>query len=79
MSQYYSIEPALSATLSAGRFTTGKIVFEVPQNANDIEAEYEANWITDKKIRFKYDGDKNSGFEVSANTEASADAYKVGE
>lgn len=79
VSQYYSIEPALSATLSAGRFTTGKIVFEVPQNANDIEAEYEANWITDKKIRFKYDGDKNSGFAVSANTEASADAYKVGE
>ena len=79
VSQFYGIEPALSATLSAGRFTTGKIAFEVPQNANDIEAEYEINWITDKKIKFKYDGEKSSGFVATANIEASANAYKVGE
>lgn len=78
-SQFYSIEPSLSATLSAGRFTTGKVAFEVPNNAANIEVEYKINWVSDKKIKFRYDGEKNSGFAAAANTEASENAYKVGD
>lgn len=41
----------LDATLSSGRATQGKIYFEVPVNATDIEVEYDINfWKSDKII-----------------------------
>lgn len=76
--QYYGGEDTLSATLSAGRATTGYIYFEVPTDAQVIEVEYETNIFTDKKIKFIYEGDKQSGYEPQLNAAASEDAYPVG-
>ena len=69
----------LSATLSPGRTTDGTLVFEVPEDAQEIEIEYETNFFTEDKIKFIYDGDKDSGYVAEANTEASEDAYVVGD
>jgi hypothetical protein len=69
----------LSATLSPGRTTEGTVVFEVPQDAQDIEIEYETNAFTGDKIKFIYDGDKDSGYATEANTGASENAFAVGD
>lgn len=76
---YYGGDEALSATLSAGRGTTGYIYFEVPQDAQEIEVEYETNVFTEKKIKFIYQGEKDSGYVQQMNTTATAGALKVGE
>lgn len=44
----------LSATISAGRKTTGKVYFEVPQNAEVIELEYVAGFWTSDRVIFAY-------------------------
>lgn len=50
---YYGGDESLSTyTLSAGRTTSGYIYFEVPENAEEIEVEYEVNAWTDKKAVF---------------------------
>ena len=73
-------EDGLSATLSAGRATTGNIYFEVPNNAQSIEVEYAENIIADKTIVFAYDGEKDSGYVYDATqTKASENAHAVGE
>lgn len=76
---YYGGEDALSATLSPGRATTGYLYFEVPADAEVIEIEYETNIFTEKKIKFIFEGEKDSGYNQPLNTEPSADAHKVGE
>ena len=50
---YYGDED-LQATLSAGRKTKGKIYYEVPENAENIEIEYDASWLSSNKIIFLY-------------------------
>ena len=42
----------ISATLSKGRSTTGKVYFEVPIDAEKIEIEYETDFWSDKKAVF---------------------------
>lgn len=69
----------LSATLSPGRTTEGILAFEVPEDAQDIEIEYETNFISGKKIKFIYDGEKDSGYVREANTGASENAFAVGD
>lgn len=69
----------LSATLSAGRTTEGVLVYEVPQDAQEIEIEYETNFITEEKIKFVYDGDTDSGYVNEGNAQASENAYAVGD
>lgn len=76
---YYGGKEDLSATLSAGRATTGYIYFEVPTDAENIEIEYETNWFTDEKIKFIYEGEKDSGYVQQLNTVATADAHNVGD
>ena len=76
---YYGGEGDLSATLSAGRVTTGYIYFEVPVNAEIIEVEYETNIFTEKKIKFIFEGEKESGYVQQLNTNATDGAYKVGD
>ena len=68
-----------SATLSAGRNTSGKVIFEVPSDAKEIEFEYNMNIFTSDHVKFIYEGEKDSGFVPEKNTEASADAYHVGD
>lgn len=69
----------LSATLSPGRTTEGLLVYEVPVDSKNIEIEYEANFFTNEKIKFVYDGDKDSGYVSEANTAASDNAFNVGD
>lgn len=76
---YYAGDDTLSATLSAGRATTGYIYFEVPIDAESIEVEYETNAFTEKKIKFIFEGDKNSGYVQEKNTTPSPDAHSVGD
>ena len=76
---YYGGDNDLSATLSPGRSTEGCVYFEIPQDAQQVEVEYEVNLFTEKKIKFIYDGDLNSEITLSANTEESENAYSVGD
>lgn len=76
---YYGGNDDLSATLSAGRATTGCVYFEVPIDAQSIEVEYETNVFTDKKIKFIFEGEKDSGYVQETNTTPTEDAYNVGD
>lgn len=76
---YYGGNDDLSATLSAGRATTGYIYFEVPIDAEVIEIEYETNIFTEKKIKFIFEGDKDSGYVQQLNTTPTDGAYAVGD
>lgn len=76
---YYGGEEDLSATLSAGRATTGYIYFEVPTDAEVIEVEYETNFFTEEKIKFIFEGDKDSGYVQELNTKPTEGAYVVGD
>ncbi len=76
---YYGGDDDLSATLSPGRSTSGTLIFEVPENAEKIEVEYESNVWTQEKILFVFDGEKDSGYVLEKNTERSDSAVSVGE
>ena len=75
----YSMDDGLSATLSAGRTTTGTVCFEVPSNASEIEFEFEPSVWTSKKYKFIYEGIKDSGIKPSTDSKAAEKAYKVGD
>ncbi len=51
---HYFDEDMLSGTLSPGRKAKGCVYFEVPVDATVIEAEYEENLFTSKKVVFRY-------------------------
>lgn len=76
---FYGLDDGLSATLSAGRSTTGTISFEVPEDATEIEIEYEYDMFNDKRVKFIYEGELDSNFVPVANTEATPDAFNVGD
>ncbi|GEM_PF-1143102 len=75
----YFGEEGLSANLTSGRATEGYIYFEVPQNASDIEIEYNADVWTDRKVKFKFEGNQDSGYVLEKSTERSEGAHAVGE
>ena len=77
--QYYGGENDLSATLSAGRSTTGSVYFEIPVNAEEVEIEYETNWLSSEKVTFVYEGEKDSGFVAEKNAVSSDGALSVGQ
>lgn len=76
---FFGGEEDLSATLSPGRSTIGFIYFEVPEDAEDIEVEYETNVFTSDKINFVYDGEADSGFELEGDTSRTEGALSVGD
>lgn len=76
---YSNDDDDLSATLSVGRSTMGSIYFEVPVDAEVIEVEYETNVFTNEKIKFAFEGNKDSGYVLEENTTRTEDAYKVGD
>lgn len=47
-------DDGISATLSAGRSTSGKVYFEVPKDAEKIEIEYETDFWDDQKAIFVF-------------------------
>lgn len=69
----------LSASLSSGRSSDGAVYFEVPKDAKEIEVEYEYNLFSDKKVKFIYEGDKNSGLSFEKNATVSESAFHVGD
>lgn len=75
----YLDENELSATLSAGRSTSGKIGFEIPADAQDIQIEYEVDAWSEEKAIFEFEGNQDSGYVPEANAGATADAFKVGD
>ena len=77
--QHFGGDDDFSATLSSGRATTGFVYFEVPVDAESVEVEYETNIFTEKKIKFLYEGEKDSGYTPALDVKASADAYHVGQ
>lgn len=78
-SMYYGGDEDLSATLSAGRSTSGYLYFEVPQDAENIEIEYEPNMLKNEKIKFVYEGEKDSGYVLEGNSTPTEGALHVGE
>jgi RNA polymerase subunit RPABC4/transcription elongation factor Spt4 len=76
---YYGGEDDLAATLSAGRSTIGYLYFEVPVDAQEIEVEYETNFITSEKILFLYEGEKDSGYVPESNPVPTDGAFAVGD
>ena len=50
--EFYYVDETLSATLSAGKKTKGKIYFEVPKDAKEVYLEYETDFWNDEKIKF---------------------------
>ncbi len=76
---YYTDDDSLSTTLSAGRSTSGYIYFTVPEDAQEIEVEYTTNYFTEDKITFLYEGEQDSGYVLEVSSEASEDAFAVGD
>ncbi|MBQ4424969.1 MAG: DUF4352 domain-containing protein [Lachnospiraceae bacterium] len=77
--QYYGGPDGLSGSLTEGRYTTGKIYFSVPVDASEVEFEYEYNFISDKKIKFLYEGQKDSGYIIEKKKEASENTFAPGD
>ncbi len=76
---YYSDDEDLSATLSAGRSTSGYVYFTVPEDAQEIEVEYTTNYLTEDKITFLYEGEQDSGYVLEGNTAATDETFSVGD
>ncbi len=76
---FYGADDDLSATLSAGRSTVGRVYFEVPADAKEIEVEYTPNMFLDKKIKFIYEGNKESGYVLEPVTSRTEGALSVGD
>ena len=76
---FYGADDDLSATLSGGRATTGKIYFEVPVDAQEIEIEYTPNVFLDRKIKFVYEGNQDSGYTLEQNTSRTEGALAAGD
>lgn len=76
---YYGGKDNLSATLSAGRSTSGSVYFQIPSDAKEIEVEYETNFFTEKKIKFVFEGNMDSGYVLGKNTTPTDGALNVGE
>ncbi|MBQ8928261.1 MAG: DUF4352 domain-containing protein [Oscillospiraceae bacterium] len=77
-STYFS-DNDLSASLSPGRSASGIVAFEVPQDASDIQIEYELDLWSEEKAVFVFEGDKDSGFEPEADAAASESAFHAGD
>lgn len=70
---------SLYDTLSSGRSVIGKAYFEIPDNAKEIEIEYEPDFWSNEKVKFIFEGDKQSGITPEVNVSSSENAFKVGD
>lgn len=50
--EYLYADDSLSATISAGRSTSGSVYYQVPKDAQSVEVEYETNYWSGKKAIF---------------------------
>lgn len=74
---YYGAGESLSASLSAGRSTVGRIYFEIPDDATEVEVEYSPLSLRREKIKFLYEGELDSGYTLEANTNRAENALSV--
>lgn len=72
-------EDDLSASLSKGRSADGAVYFEVPVQAKEIEVEYEVDWLNDKKVKFIFEGEKDSGLFFEKESDVTENAFHVGD
>lgn len=70
---------SLSLSLSKGRSGDGSVYFEVPVDAKVIEIEFASNMFSDKKIKFIFEGDKDSGLKFDKNVSVSENAFHKGD
>lgn len=78
-SAYYGGEYELPAALSAGRYAVGNLYFSVPEDAEKIEVEYQPDNPAQGKVRFSYEGEKDSGYMPQLNTTRTAGAFSEGD
>ncbi len=76
---FYGADEDLSASLSSGRSTTGKVYFEVPDDAENIEIEYTPFSLKRDKIVFLYEGELDSGYVPEVNSDRTEAALAVGD
>lgn len=69
----------LSASLSSGRTVDGAVYFEIPIEAKVVEVEYEYNMFSNKKVKFIFEGNKDSGLTFDKKASASKNAFHVGD
>lgn len=69
----------LSASLSNGRSADGALYYEIPVDAKEVEIEFDYSWLSDKKVKFIYEGNKDSGLTFDNNTSANESAFHVGD
>ncbi len=72
-------DDTFSATLTAGRYVVGYVYFVVPEDAEEIEVEYQPKSTSVTKFVFVYEEGADSGYVIEKDTTASADAVSVGE
>ena len=77
--QKYSFDDELGGRISKGRWNIGKVYFEVPKDAKEIEVEYEYDAWSNKKIKFAYEGNRDSGFVPEPKTTPTEGAFKPGD
>ena len=51
----------------------------MPADAEEIEVEYSTNYFTSEKIKFAFEGDKDSGYVLEKNKSRTDGAYAVGD
>ena len=76
---YYGGEKELPASLSSGRHAVGNLYFSVPEEAGKIEVEYQPDDPASGKVRFSYDGEKDSGYKPQGNTSPARGAFREGD
>lgn len=76
---YYGGEKELPTSLSAGRYAVGNIYFSVPEGAETIEVEYQPDSLSAGKVRFSYEGEKDSAYRPQANTSRTKGSFRVGD
>lgn len=76
---FYGGEKEPASSLSAGRSAIGNLYFCVPEDAREIEVEYQPDNLSQKKVRFLYEGEKDAGINPDADRRRSEGAFRVGE
>ncbi len=69
----------ISASLSPGRKTYGKVFFEIPKDAKSVKVDYYPNIFLDEKVTFLYEGTRDCGYVYVPQAEKSPEALQVGQ
>ena len=76
---YYGGQEDLPPSLPAGRYAIGNLCFCVPEDAQQIEVEYQPDQLTKDRVRFAFEGEKNAGIVPAPDVKPSENAFKVGD